>query len=141
MKPFTRKENFLAKIAGDSDANELMKPKTRSESFLDKIAERLNNGGSSDPYSAWDVVIIKPEDGEWECVKGDYAEIRENVGLKPVTAVHFQYGVYGGVTYNYVFTGQDFSAEEGYISIEFQGSTSKTLYWLPDGSVSTTPPT
>ena len=38
MKPKTRLENFLAKIAGSSDAKE-MEPKTRVEHFLNDIAQ------------------------------------------------------------------------------------------------------
>ena len=38
MKPFTRKINFLAMIAGAAEANEDMKPRTRKEKYLAKIA-------------------------------------------------------------------------------------------------------
>lgn len=44
MKPETRIENFLAKIAGNSDAKE-MEPKTRVEHFLNDIAENGGSGG------------------------------------------------------------------------------------------------
>ena len=38
MKPLTRIENFLAKIAGNPAANAEMKPRTRKEYFLNEIA-------------------------------------------------------------------------------------------------------
>ena len=46
MKPKTRLENFLAKIAGSADAKEL-KPKTRIENFLNDIAEKVTDIYSS----------------------------------------------------------------------------------------------
>ena len=46
MKPKTRAQNFLAKIAGDANADTTMKPRTAEEYFLNQIAE---NGGSSLP--------------------------------------------------------------------------------------------
>lgn len=45
MLPLTRKENWLAKIAGDPDADENMKPRTREEYFLNEIAENGGGGG------------------------------------------------------------------------------------------------
>lgn len=50
MKPRTRKENYLAKIAKDPDAVE-MTPKTRTEHYLNEIAE---NGG--EPF----IVLLTP---------------------------------------------------------------------------------
>ena len=44
MKPKTRLENFLAKIAGSSEAKE-MEPKTSVEHFLNDIAENGGSGG------------------------------------------------------------------------------------------------
>lgn len=38
MLPLTRLENWLAMIAGDADADEAMKPRTREEKYLAKIA-------------------------------------------------------------------------------------------------------
>ena len=38
MLPLTRLENWLAMIAGDSDADEAMQPRTREEKYLAKIA-------------------------------------------------------------------------------------------------------
>jgi hypothetical protein len=53
MKPKTREQNFLAKIAGDANADTTMKPRTAEEYFLNQIAE---NGSSSLPsYSSSDI--------------------------------------------------------------------------------------
>lgn len=56
MKPLTRIENFLAKIAGNPAANAEMKPRTRKEYFLDEIAQNagydlvlIGNNGSAYP--------------------------------------------------------------------------------------------
>lgn len=46
MKPKTRLENFLARIARDPDATE-MDPKTRKEHYLNKIAEGNGLPGGS----------------------------------------------------------------------------------------------
>lgn len=45
MLPLTRKENWLAKIAGDPQADENMIPRTREEYFLNEIAENGGGGG------------------------------------------------------------------------------------------------
>lgn len=47
MKPLTRIENFLAKIAGNPAANAEMQPRTRKEYFLNEIAENGGGGGGS----------------------------------------------------------------------------------------------
>jgi hypothetical protein len=59
MRPKTRLENFLAKIAGSPDAKEL-EPETRIEYFLNDIAE--NGGGSGD--STGDEVHAAVDDGQ-----------------------------------------------------------------------------
>ena len=45
MKPNTRIDNFLAKIAGDPDANEAMIPRSPEEYYLDQIAQNGGGGG------------------------------------------------------------------------------------------------
>lgn len=62
MKPLTRLENFLAKIAGDPDAKMDMKPKTRKEMYLDAIARGggSSGGGSVEPL----IVEIGTVDGQ-----------------------------------------------------------------------------
>lgn len=45
MKPNSRIDNFLAKIAGDPDANEAMEPRSPEEYYLDQIAKNGGSGG------------------------------------------------------------------------------------------------
>lgn len=56
MKPNTRIDNFLAKIAGDPDANTAMKPRSPEEYYLNQIAENGGGGGGGD-------VVVVHDDG------------------------------------------------------------------------------
>ena len=59
MKPKTRLDNFLAKIAKDPEADSSMEPKSREEHYLNKIAE---NGGSGGGYTVTEEhVVVLPE--------------------------------------------------------------------------------
>lgn len=55
MKPKTREQNFLAKIAGDANADTTMKPRTAEEYFLNQIAENGGGGSSLPSYSSSDI--------------------------------------------------------------------------------------
>ena len=76
MKPLTREENFLAKIAGDTDADENMKPITREEHYLDQIAGMMNNAASEVPaVSASDNgKVLTVVDGAWAAAQGGGGE-------------------------------------------------------------------
>ena len=73
MKPKTRLDNFLAKIAKDPDADSSMEPKSREEHYLNKIAE---NGGSGSGYTITEErTIIVPEQTAETQTYTDYARI------------------------------------------------------------------
>ena len=132
MKPLTRKEAFLAKIAGEPVDIE---PMTREEIYLNKIAE--NGGGSSDPYAGYDIVFLyKGLMGDVtsdavEIVKGDVeaCEAKLASGL-PVSAIFYQLRKDIGhpedyiLCYPYHFEKMDVS----YTDFEFQSVESKAAY-------------
>lgn len=60
MKPNTRIDNFLAKIAGDPDANEAMVPRSPEEYYLDQIAQNGGGGGGGSDSS---VLVVHDVDG------------------------------------------------------------------------------
>ena len=62
MKPKTRLENFLAKIAGNKDAKEL-KPKTRLEHFLNDIADNGGCSGGGEGNSGGEIEIVVVGEG------------------------------------------------------------------------------
>ena len=66
MKPKTRIENFLAKIAGSSEAKE-MEPKTRVEYFLNDIAQ--SGGGSGGGGGVFVVKLVSDNDGGYTADK------------------------------------------------------------------------
>jgi hypothetical protein len=79
-KPITREEKLLANIAGES--YEII-PRNREEYWLSKIAEsRGGGGGSSDPFSGYDLVIrgntanLVEDETEFEVLRGDYNAIK-----------------------------------------------------------------
>lgn len=55
LKPITRKEQFLAKAAGDPDAQDL-EPITRTEHFLAKITG--GGGGAMEPITSEEITEI-----------------------------------------------------------------------------------
>ena len=57
MKPNTRIDNFLAKIAGDPDANEAMIPRSPEEYYLDQIAQNGGSGGGGGIEAVADALI------------------------------------------------------------------------------------
>ena len=76
MKPLTRLENFLAKIAGDPDAKMDMKPKTRKEMYLDAITSGggSGGGGSVEPLI---VNVIPGEGKDPDILSATYKEIKD----------------------------------------------------------------
>ena len=66
MKPKTRLEWFLAKIAGDADATGSVTPKTRKEFYLKEIADA--GGGSSLPSvtASDNGSVLAVVNGEWD---------------------------------------------------------------------------
>lgn len=63
MKPNTRIDNFLAKIAGDPDANTAMKPRSPEEYYLNQIAENGGGGGGGSTGGGVLVVGLDPQTG------------------------------------------------------------------------------
>lgn len=68
MKPKTRLEWFLAKIAGDADATGTVTPKTRKEYYLKEIADNGGGGGSSLPAvtASDNGSVLAVVDGAWD---------------------------------------------------------------------------
>jgi hypothetical protein len=148
MKPKTREQNFLAKIAGDANADTTMKPRTAEEYFLNQIAE--NGGGSSLPsYSSADIgkVLTVGEGSETVqtvIVPEQTAEfIAFGVNARaPITDVSFE-GLSTGDSVNVIVNGNTYAAEygevqrgvgvfytsEGYsFSIYYDGRSSQYLF-------------
>lgn len=77
MKPLTRLENFLAKIAGDPDAKMDMKPKTRKEMYLDAIANGSGGGSGGSGSGTMKVTFDVSEDEMGTTVTADktFAEV------------------------------------------------------------------
>ena len=70
MLPLTRKENWLAKIAGDPQADEAMTPRTREEYFLNEIAENGGGGGGTG-----DGVLVVNIDADTQTLDKTWQEI------------------------------------------------------------------
>jgi len=77
MKPLTRIEQFLAKIAGNKDAKDIA-PKTRIEHFLNDIAEADVGKELPDASSLDDGMLLGVASGEWSAV---YPELPDATDL------------------------------------------------------------
>ena len=92
MKPKTRLENFLAKIAGNNDAKDL-KPKTRIEHFLNDIAEKIKGGGSGESGNQTFVVHATYDLNNGRAVLDKTAsEIIEAVEANKIVNLDMEYG-------------------------------------------------
>lgn len=67
MKPKTRFENFLAKIAGDKEAKDIA-PRTRVEHYLNEIAE---NGTVPSVSEDDEGKFLRVVDGAWAATSVD----------------------------------------------------------------------
>lgn len=85
MLPLTREDNFLAKIAGDPDADESMKPRTRKEYFLNQIAE---NGGGGGGGTGGGVLIVNMDEDTFTLDK-TWQEITNALGAGTVLIVPY----------------------------------------------------
>ena len=94
MKPKTRLEWFLAKIAGDTDATGSMTPRTRREYYLKEIADANASGGSG-----YDIVVSTEnwlsETASDYTVTWDYpsvlAKVRNGELVTGVLVYHYNY--------------------------------------------------
>ena len=66
MKPKTRLDNFLAKIAKDPEADTSMEPKSREEHYLNKIAENGGSGSAGYTVTEEKTVVIPEQTVEFE---------------------------------------------------------------------------
>lgn len=83
MKPKTRLDNFLAKIAKDPEADTSMEPESRKEYYLNKIAENSGSGGRF-------IIECERQDGSALVeVKCTSAEISEAFNAGKQLLVHF----------------------------------------------------
>ena len=113
MKPKTRLENFLAKIAGSSDAKE-MEPKTRVEHFLNDIAQ--SGGGSGGGAGVFWVNITSPDGGTTWTADKTVDEV--------IAAVYGGKMVYANFDGQYVPFVSSFSvADEDYRGLTFAALT------------------
>jgi len=87
MKPLTRIEQFLAKIAGNKDAKDIA-PKTRLEHFLDDIAEAQVGKELPDIEAGDEGRLVGVTDGEYGLVdapSGDMFVVTFEDGSDPGT--------------------------------------------------------
>lgn len=102
MKPITREEMYLAKMAGqDVDTPD---PVTRREMFLDAIADN-GGGGGGDDISNYDLVFAPVgyantmSDGvTFECVHGDFNAFQEKWATGVYPKVVFRLDVRTAIT-------------------------------------------
>lgn len=119
MKPLTRIENFLAKIAGNPAANAEMKPRTRKEYFLNEIAagsgyDLVLIGNDGTVYPDGDVLsAITIAKGSIEA-----AEAKAKAG-EVVRGV--MYWVFNNSYYSGTFTMNDFYFNDSYKAMRFGG--------------------
>ena len=64
MRPKTREENFLAKIAGSAEADATMEPRTAEEYWLNEIAKKPSGGGGGGGSAGGVFVEIEFSDEE-----------------------------------------------------------------------------
>lgn len=105
MKPITRLENFLAKIAKDPDAKDLT-PKTRKEYYLNEIA--AGGGGGGDEF----VVTFTKSAGEVRSADHTYAEIEAAIDAGKTVVAHATSG--GGYVevYPIVTRGSNYTTQK-----------------------------
>lgn len=93
MKPKTRLDNFLAKIAGDPEADTSMEPKSREEHYLNKIAENSGSGsgGASNAFTMT-LTPVNSDSMSAFTVDKTYAEIRQAVSNNSPLIIVMKYG-------------------------------------------------
>ena len=93
MKPKTRLDNFLAKIAGDPEADTSMEPKSREEHYLNKIAEN-SGSGSGGTSNAFTMTLTPVNNNSMSVftVNKSYSEIRQAVINNSPFIIVMEYG-------------------------------------------------
>lgn len=118
MKPLTRLENFLAKIAGDPDAKMDMKPKTRKEMYLDAIANGSGGGSGGSGSGTMKVIFVTlpGETGETVTVDKTFEELYQAVqngayvyAVREASPIiyHLMSATEQGVAFSYVSVGTE----------------------------------
>lgn len=118
MKPLTRIENFLAKIAGNSAANAEMKPRTRKEYFLNEIAAGSgydlvligNNGAAFPNGNVLSAITIAKGSIEAAAAKARAGEVVRAVMYWVMNNDYFG-----------TFTMNDFHIDDSYNVMKFAG--------------------